>query len=86
MTETNPPEVSLTPEQTWEVDRLLEDSAGVTYGDIAAAIGYDVPTDVCRSGSRDVLEDYLLKLIADGTARRVWNREAEDHFYMAILH
>ena len=78
------PYPSLTEEQIAQVDRLLENGGGETYSEIASAIEYRVARPGLVSDRwTSELEAYLLRQIALGHARRVWNKDAEDHFYMA---
>ena len=64
-----------------QVDRLLQNGGGVTYGEIAQTIDYEWAPS---SEGDDELQAYLLKQIALGHARRLWNNDLEDHFYLAI--
>jgi hypothetical protein len=82
-----PPLPPLTDEQINQIDLLLQNGGGVTYGDIKGAIDYGSPKGrirIMQPGEIDHLDAYLLKQIALGNARRVWNKDAEDHFYMAV--
>jgi hypothetical protein len=72
----------LTPEQVQQVVNLLENGGGVTYSEIALAIEYEPATALAVSDSPGELELYLLRQIALGNVRRVWNKDMNDHFYM----